>query len=127
MIDRAFIKNKMDLMLGDTVNTLAFGWDIILETPNASSQRKQYPLKALVESFDDEYLKNNTAYNEDSRLVKIFLKDLEALRGAGNQISLGSLKENKSTIKIDNKNYSIIGESLQGNRRIYVFKCNRMT
>ena len=35
--------------------------------------------------------------------------------------------ENKSTIKIDNKNYSIMGESLQGNRRIYVFKCNRMT
>ena len=127
MINRAFIKNKMDLMLGDVVNTLAFGWDIILITPNASNQMKQYPLKALVESFDDEYLKNNTAYNEDSRLVKIFLKDLEALREAGNQISLGSLKENKSTIKIDNKNYSIMGESLQGNRRIYVFKCNRTT
>ena len=127
MIDRAFIKNKMDLMLGDVVNILAFGWDIILITPNASNQMKQYPLKALVESFDDEYLKNNTAYNEDSRLVKIFLKDLESLREAGNQISLGSLKENKSTIKIDNKTYSIMGESLQGNRRIYVFKCNRMT
>ena len=127
MINRAFIKNKMDLMLGDMVNTLAFGWDIILITPNASNQMKQYPLKALVESFDDEYLKNNTAYNEDSRLVKIFLKDLEALREAGNQISLGSLKENNSTIKIDNKNYSIKGESQQGNRRIYVFKCNRMT
>jgi hypothetical protein len=117
----------MDLMLGDDLNKTAFGWDITLITPNASNQMKQYPLKALVEAFDDEYLKNNTIYNEDSKIVKLFIDDIELLRTQGNQISLGSLKENKSTIKIDNKVYSIMGESLQGNRRIYVFKCNRTT
>ena len=117
----------MDYLLGDKLSKTLFGWDITLITPNASNTMKSYSLKALVEAFDDEYLKNNTVYNEDSKIVKIFLEDIELLRTQGNQISLGSLKENKSTIKVDNKVYSIMGESLQGNRRIYVFKCNRTT
>ena len=127
MMNRTDMRSRIDKMLGTTLNTDINGWDIILICPDATGVKKQHSLKALISNFKDEALVNQTVYNTESKIVKIFIKDIETLRLAGKQIPLDSLKKVKATVKIDNVEMSIIGESLQGNKRILVLKCNRLT
>lgn len=125
MIDRAFIKKKFDVMIGEDLNETAWGWDITLIAPDMAGTMKQYSLKALISRVEDKALVNQTTYNTESRIIKIMIKDIELLRVGGAQIAQ-SLKKGKSTIRVDGITMSIIDEALEANKRILVLKCNRM-
>lgn len=127
MIDRAFIKKKYDTLLAVDHSTNAWGWDITLICPDMKGVKKQYPIVALVERFKDEALAGQTIYNDESRIVKIFLKDIELLRQGGAQIPSDSLKKVNATLKIDGVEMSIKYESFVANKRCFILKCNRLT
>lgn len=127
MMNRIDIKKRVDEMLGNTLNTLLNGQNVTLICPDSVGAKKQYSLVALVSKMKDADLANQVIYNDDTRIIKIFLKDIEVLRLAGAQIPIDSLKKVKATIKVKDIELSIVGESLQGNERIFVLKCNRLS
>jgi len=127
MLTRTLIKERTDALLSQKLNTEYYGQDVKFIVPQMNGTKKYYDIKALINRIDDEYLKNNTAFNSDSRRVKVFMDDIEALRLAGNQLPLNNFKKIKATFIIDSMEYMIEAESLEGNRRILTFFCNRLT